>query len=69
MFHDCDCSPDDPCYGCVMEYYREQVAQGPPPVDDPVALIRYAAMCKVVARSAESERQWAAKPTGEKVPF
>lgn len=63
-----DCSPESPCYGCLMEWYRQQVAAGPPKGDDPVALVRYAAMCEVVARGLEVE----AKPkqaVTEEVPF
>lgn len=59
-----DCSPDDPCYGCAMESLRREVEAGPP--DDPVGIVRFAAISRLVAEANKAEPKVSA---AEEVPF
>ena len=61
-----DCSPEDPCYGCVIESLLREFEAGPPEGDDPVAIVRFAALTRLVG---EAKREKAPlRPVG-KVPF
>ena len=59
-FVDC-CSPDEPCYGCVMLWHHQQDREAGRATEDPVEVAKQAARQRLVAEGKVSER--------DKVPF
>lgn len=58
-FVDC-CSPEEPCYGCVMLWHRQQDEKAGRQTDDPVEVVRQAAQKRLDAEGS---------PRFERVPF